>query len=115
MPAVDRPGTPNGPYLAARLQEKARPSGLVLRVEVHTYLVRSSFGVDVRWGPEEDGAGLVCEVSERFDAVTVEGQASELTVEQAVDYVLARARGGSPEESLALARPARAHWWSRRR
>ncbi len=115
MPAVDRENTPNGPYLAARLRERARPLGLEPRVEVQTYLVRSSHGVQVSWGPERDGTTLDCEVSDRFDAVVVPGLGTELTVEQAVTYLLVRVAGGSSEEALAQARPPRAHWWSRRR
>ena len=115
MPAVDRENTPNGPYLAARLRERARPLGLEPRVEVQTYLVRSSHGVQVSWGPERGGTTLDCEVSDRFDAVVVPGLGTELTVEQAVSYLLVRVAGGSSEEALAQARPPRAHWWSRRR
>ena len=81
MPAVDRENTPNGPYLAARLRERARPLGLEPRVEVQTYLVRSSHGVQVSWGPERGGTTLDCEVSDRFDAVVVPGLGTELTVE----------------------------------
>ena len=71
MPAVDRENTPNGPYLAARLRERARPLGLDLRVDVQTYLVRSSYGVHVSWGADGDGSDLECEVSDRFDAVVL--------------------------------------------
>jgi hypothetical protein len=115
MPAIDRENTPNGPYLAARLRERARPLGLDLRVDVQTYLVRSSHGVRAAWGPEGDGTVVECEVSDRFDAVVLPEAGAELTVEQAVTYLLARAGGGSPEEALAQARQPRLHWWSRRR
>lgn len=114
MPAVDRENTPNGPYLAARLRERARPLGLELRVEVQTYLVRSSHGVQVTWGPEGDRTTVDCEVSDRFDAVVVPGLDTELRVEQAVTYLLTRVGGGSSEEALARARPPRTRWWSRR-
>ena len=117
MPAVDRENTPNGPYLAARLRERARPLGLEPRVEVQTYLVRSSHGVQVSGpGARRHDAGHG-EVSDRFDAVVVPGLGTRTLICPAGGgtYLLVRVAGGSSEEALAQARPPRAHWWSRRR
>jgi hypothetical protein len=114
MPAVDRGTTPSGDYLAARLRERAREQELELSVQVHRYLHRSSFGVQVDWPRDPSGDGIHCEVAERGDSVIVaEPRPTELSAEQALTYLLARVQGRVPAEALAAARPARRRWGRR--
>jgi hypothetical protein len=108
MPAVDRGTTPNGAYLAARVQERAREVGVELSTQVHTYLHRSSFGVRVDWPLDPSGEGIHCEVAEGSDSVIVpDPRPTELRMEQAVTYVVARVQGSAPDEALARAKPRR--------
>jgi hypothetical protein len=114
MPAVDRGTTPNGTYLAARIQERARELGVELSTQVHTYLHRSSFGVRVDWPLDPTGDGVHCEVADSGDSVMVaEPRPSELRMEQTVTYVLERVQGSSPETALATAKPSRKWGWRR--
>jgi hypothetical protein len=111
MPAVDRETTPSGTYLAARLHERARELDVDLSSQVHTYLYRSSFGVQVDWPRDETGDGIHCEVAENGDSVIItEPRPFELRLEQAVTYVIARVQGGAHDEALAAARPPRRRW-----
>jgi hypothetical protein len=115
MPAVDRGSTPNGPYLAARLQERARELGVELSTQVHTYLHRSSFGVKVDWPFDTTGDGIHCEVADTGDSVIVaEPRPREVRIEQAVTYLLARVQGSEPEEAMSVAKPPRKGWRRRR-
>jgi hypothetical protein len=114
MPAVDRGSTPNGEYLAARLRETARELGLDLSAQVQRFFHRSSFGVQVDWPRDATGDGIHCEVAESADSVIVaEPRPTEMRIEQAVAYVIARAQGSSPAGALSLARPPRQRWWKR--
>jgi hypothetical protein len=116
MPAVDRGSTPNGTYLAARLQERARELQLELSTQVHTYLHRSSFGVRVDWPNDTTGDGIHCEVAETGDSVIVaEPRPTEVRIDQAVTYLLARVQGKAPADAMSEAKPARERAWWRRR
>src|ERR1700710_1522693 len=111
MPAVDRGSTPNGEFLAGRLRETARPLGLQLSAQVHTYLHRASFGVQVDWPGDPSGEGVFCEVADSTDAVMLrEPRNAEVTIEQAVTYVIERVRGSSPADAMSLAKPPRRRW-----
>jgi hypothetical protein len=111
MPAVDRGVTPNGDFLAARLQQRARELGLELSTQVHAYLHRSSFGVQVDWPRDSSGDGIHCEVAETGDSVILaEPGSTEVRIEQAVTYVLERVAGKAPSEALLAAKPPRRRW-----
>ena len=111
MPAVDRGSTPNGPYLAARLQERSRELGLDLSTQVQTFLHRSSFGVQVDWPRDPTGDGIHCEVAETGNSVILaEPRPTEMRIEQAVTYVLARVQGSTPADALSAAKPPRRRW-----
>ena len=110
MPAVDRETTPSGDYLAARLQQRARELGIDLSAQVHRYHHRSSYGVQVDWPRDPSGAGIHCEVAERGDSVILpEPRPTQLRIEQAVTYVVARVQGSSHGDALASAKP-RGRW-----
>lgn len=110
-------GEPSGPHFAELLRERARQMGVRVAVEVVPLqpVGVGHYHVVINW-EADPGYGMLCEVTDRVNGVRVlDPDGEDITVEQALVYFAARAKGSSPEEAFRVAVPDRASWWSRHR
>jgi len=108
-------GEPSGPRFAELLRKRAHQMDLRVAVNVVPTKELGGYLVDIDW-EADPGHGMFCEVTDWVDGVRIMDPAGEdVTVEQALVYFAARAKGSSPQEALRVAVPHRASWWRRHR
>lgn len=115
LPAGIWQGEPSGQRFAALLSERARQMGVQAAVDVVPLQAVGTYLVSIDWEPGPD-TGLLCEVVDWVNGIRIlDPHGEDVTVDQALAYFGARAKGSSPQEALRVAVPHRASWWRRHR
>jgi hypothetical protein len=104
-------GQPSGETFAELLRNRAARQGVAADVEVESLDLPGLFEVTVRWNAGQE----IFEVGDWFDTARVydDRGSSDVTVDEAVDYLSARLSGLTQEDAFQAVIPPRPSLWSR--